>query len=107
MGVEVDNHSSNSRHNEDAELKTLENQFKSLQDEAQNLLQEKRSLQNEITELKKKASGLDNELRILRSPPLTWPTTMWSLPLVVVMLRPPLREESAPSMVLSPEPRLT
>lgn len=70
MGVEVDNHSSNSRHNEDAELKTLENQFKALQDEAQNLLQEKRSLQNEVTELKKKASGLDNELRILRSPPL-------------------------------------
>jgi len=70
MGVEVDNHSSNSRHSEDIELKNLENQFKSLQDEAQNLLQEKRSLQNEITELKKKASGLDNELRILRSPPL-------------------------------------
>jgi len=70
MGVEVDNHSSNSRHSEDIELKNLENQFKSLQDEAQNLLQEKRSLQNEVTELKKKASGLDNELRILRSPPL-------------------------------------
>jgi len=70
MGVEVDNHSSNSRHSEDIELKNLENQFKSLQDDAQNLLQEKRSLQNEVTELKKKASGLDNELRILRSPPL-------------------------------------
>lgn len=70
MGVEVDNHSSNSRHSEDIDLKNLENQFKSLQDEAQNLLQEKRSLQNEVTELKKKASGLDNELRILRSPPL-------------------------------------
>jgi proteasome regulatory subunit len=70
MGTDVDNGSSELPGNEDSELRSLEQDFKELQDEAQRLLSERVHLENDLANIKKKASRLDEEVRILKSPPL-------------------------------------
>jgi proteasome regulatory subunit len=70
MGTDVDNSSSDIQVNEDSDLKSLEQDFKELQDEAQRLLSERVHLENDLANIKKRASRLDEEVRILKSPPL-------------------------------------
>lgn len=70
MGTEVDNGISEPIGNDDADLKSLEHDFKKLQDEAQRLLSERVHLENDLANIKKRASRLDEEVRILKSPPL-------------------------------------
>jgi len=70
MGTDVDNGSSDILGNEDSDLKSLEQGFKELQDEAQRLLSERVHLENDLANIKKRASRLDEEVRILKSPPL-------------------------------------
>ena len=70
MGTDVDNGSSELLGNEDSDLKSLEQDFKKLQDEAQRLLSERVHLENDLANIKKRASRLDEEVRILKSPPL-------------------------------------
>jgi proteasome regulatory subunit len=70
MGTEVDNGISEPIGNDDADLKSLEYDFKKLQDEAQRLLSERVHLENDLANIKKRASRLDEEVRILKSPPL-------------------------------------
>ena len=70
MGTDVDNGSSDILGNEDSDLKSLEQGFKELQEEAQRLLSERVHLENDLANIKKRASRLDEEVRILKSPPL-------------------------------------
>ncbi len=70
MGTDVDNSATDILGNEDSDLKSLEQDFKNLQDEAQRLLSERVHLENDLSNVKKKASRLDEEVRILKSPPL-------------------------------------
>lgn len=70
MGTDVDNGSPNLLGNEDSDLKSLEQDFKELQDEARRLLSERVHLENDLANIKKRASRLDEEVRILKSPPL-------------------------------------
>ena len=70
MGTEVDSGNSEPLGSDDTDLKSLEQDFKKLQDEAQRLLSERVHLENDLANIKKRASRLDEEVRILKSPPL-------------------------------------
>jgi proteasome regulatory subunit len=70
MGTEVDQGSSEPLNIDDNDLKSLELDYKQLQDEAQRLLSERVHLENDLANIKKRASRLDEEVRILKSPPL-------------------------------------
>ena len=70
MGSEVDTGGNEPLGTEDNDLKTLSQDFKKLQDEAQRLLSERVHLENDLANVKKRASRLDEEVRILKSPPL-------------------------------------
>ena len=70
MGTEVDSGNSEPFGSDDTDLKSLEQDFKKLQDEAQRLLSERVHLENDLANIKKRASRLDEEVRILKSPPL-------------------------------------
>jgi proteasome regulatory subunit len=54
----------------DEDLKKLEDDFKSLQDQTQDLINERAHMESEIRSLKKRANRLDEEVRSLKSPPL-------------------------------------
>ena len=70
MGSEVDAGGNEPIGSEDSDLKSLSQDFKKLQDEAQRLLSERVHLENDLANVKKRASRLDEEVRILKSPPL-------------------------------------
>ena len=70
MGTKVDNGKFEPIGTDDADLKSLEQDFKRLQDEAQRLLSERVHIENDLANIKKRASRLDEEVRILKSPPL-------------------------------------
>ncbi len=54
----------------DEDLKKLEDDFKNLQDQTQDLINERAHMEAEIRSLKKRANRLDDEVRSLKSPPL-------------------------------------
>jgi len=54
----------------DEDLKKLEEDFKNLQDQTQDLINERAHMESEIRSLKKRANRLDDEVRSLKSPPL-------------------------------------
>ena len=54
----------------DEDLKKLEDEFKNLQDQTQDLINERAHMESEIRSLKKRANRLDDEIRSLKSPPL-------------------------------------
>jgi len=54
----------------DEDLKKLEDDFKNLQDQTQDLINERAHMESEIRSLKKRANRLDDEVRSLKSPPL-------------------------------------
>ena len=56
--------------NNDEDLKKLEDDFKNLQDQTQDLINERAHMESEIRSLKKRANRLDDEIRSLKSPPL-------------------------------------
>lgn len=54
----------------DEDLKKLEDDFKNLQNQTQDLINERAHMESEIRSLKKRANRLDEEVRSLKSPPL-------------------------------------
>ena len=64
MGTEVDQGSSEPLNIDDNDLKSLELDYKQLQDEAQRLLSERVHLENDLANVKKRASRLDEEVPV-------------------------------------------
>ena len=54
----------------DEDIKVLEEEFRALQDQTQDLINERAHMESEIRSLKKRANRLDEEVRSLKSPPL-------------------------------------
>jgi proteasome regulatory subunit len=54
----------------DEDIKLLEEEFRALQDQTQDLINERAHMESEIRSLKKRANRLDEEVRSLKSPPL-------------------------------------
>tara|TARA_B100000886_G_scaffold63830_1_gene39837 strand:+ start:3047 stop:4312 length:1266 start_codon:yes stop_codon:yes gene_type:complete len=70
MVGEVETPTKNLKSSTEEELKILEEDFKSLQDQTQDLINERAHMESEIRSLKKRANRLDEEVRSLKSPPL-------------------------------------
>ena len=70
MVGEVDTPSKDIKSSNEEELKKLEDEFRALQDQTQDLINERAHLESEIRTLKKRANRLDEEVRSLKSPPL-------------------------------------
>ena len=54
----------------DEDIKLLQEEFRALQDQTQDLINERAHMESEIRSLKKRANRLDEEVRSLKSPPL-------------------------------------
>jgi len=70
MGTEVEQKAPSRAPPHEDELKSLELAYSDLQDQAQNLINERSQLESDIRNLKKRAQRLDDEVRLLKSPPL-------------------------------------
>ena len=70
MGTEVEQSASSRSLAPDDEIKSLEDAYSSLQDQAQNLINERSQMESDLRNLKKRAQRLDDEVRLLKSPPL-------------------------------------
>ncbi|RJU97730.1 MAG: AAA family ATPase [Candidatus Poseidoniales archaeon] len=70
MGTEVEQNAHSRAQPHEDEIKTLELAYSDLQDQAQNLINERSQLESDIRNLKKRAQRLDDEVRLLKSPPL-------------------------------------
>jgi len=70
MVGEVETPSNNLTSTAEEDLKQLEDDFKALQDQTQDLINERAHMESEIRTLKKRANRLDEEVRSLKSPPL-------------------------------------
>ena len=70
MVSEVDTPSKDMIISQDEDLKKLEEDFKKLQDQTQELIHERTHMESEVRSLKKRANRLDEEVRSLKSPPL-------------------------------------
>ncbi len=70
MVGEVDTPPKDIKSSNEEELKKLEDEFRALQDQTQDLINERAHLESEIRTLKKRANRLDEEVRSLKSPPL-------------------------------------
>ena len=70
MGTDVDQKTPSHQKSSEDEIKSLENAFSELQDQAQNLINERSQMESDIRALKKRAQRLDDEVRLLKSPPL-------------------------------------
>jgi len=70
MVGEVDTPSKDIKSSNEEDLKQLEDEFRILQDQTQDLINERAHLESEIRTLKKRANRLDEEVRSLKSPPL-------------------------------------
>lgn len=70
MVGEVGTPSKDIKSSSDEDLKVLEEEFRALQDQTQDLINERAHMESEIRSLKKRANRLDEEVRSLKSPPL-------------------------------------
>ncbi len=70
MVGEVEAPSKDIKTSADEEIKQLEDEFRALQDQTQDLINERANMESEIRSLKKRANRLDEEVRSLKSPPL-------------------------------------
>ena len=70
MVGEVGTPSKDIKSSSDEDLKILEEEFRALQDQTQDLINERAHMESEIRSLKKRANRLDEEVRSLKSPPL-------------------------------------
>ena len=70
MVGEVGTPSKDIKSSSDEDLKILEEEFRMLQDQTQDLINERAHMESEIRSLKKRANRLDEEVRSLKSPPL-------------------------------------
>lgn len=70
MGTEVEQKAPSRAPPQEDELKSLELAYSDLQEQAQNLINERSQLESDIRNLKKRAQRLDDEVRLLKSPPL-------------------------------------
>ena len=70
MVGEVETPTKNIKSSTEEEVKVLEEEFKLLQDQTQDLINERAHMESEIRSLKKRANRLDEEVRSLKSPPL-------------------------------------
>ncbi len=70
MVGEVGTPSKDIKSSSDEDLKILEEEFRALQDQTQDLINERAHMESEIRSLKNRANRLDEEVRSLKSPPL-------------------------------------
>jgi len=70
MGTEGEQNAPSRAPPQEDEIKSLELAYSDLQDQAQNLINERSQLESDIRNLKKRAQRLDDEVRLLKSPPL-------------------------------------
>ena len=70
MGTDVEQNSPSRSIPQEDEIKNLEIAYSELQDQAQNLINERSQMETDIRSLKKRAQRLDDEVRLLKSPPL-------------------------------------
>tara|TARA_B100001248_G_scaffold261456_1_gene252719 strand:+ start:578 stop:1807 length:1230 start_codon:yes stop_codon:yes gene_type:complete len=70
MVGDVDTPTKDVKASTEEDLKQLETDFKTLQDQTQDLINERAHMESEIRALKKRANRLDEEVRSLKSPPL-------------------------------------
>ena len=70
MVGEVDTPPKNLKSSNEEDLKQLEDDFRELQEQTQDLINERAHLESEIRSIKKRANRLDEEVRSLKSPPL-------------------------------------
>jgi proteasome regulatory subunit len=70
MGTEVEQKAPSRAPPQEDEIKSLELAYSDLQEQAQNLINERSQLESDIRNLKKRAQRLDDEVRLLKSPPL-------------------------------------
>ena len=70
MGTEAEQKAPSRAPPQEDEIKSLELAYSDLQDQAQNLINERSQLESDIRNLKKRAQRLDDEVRLLKSPPL-------------------------------------
>ena len=70
MVGDVDTPPNNLKSSNEEDLKQLEDDFRKLQEQTQDLINERAHLESEIRSMKKRANRLDEEVRSLKSPPL-------------------------------------
>ena len=70
MGTEVDRNSESVKNHRDDDLQKLEQDFRRLQEQTQELISERTHIESELRNVKKQAGRLEEEVRHLRSPPL-------------------------------------
>ena len=70
MVGDVDTPPNDLKSSNEEDLKQLEDDFRKLQEQTQDLINERAHLESEIRSMKKRANRLDEEVRSLKSPPL-------------------------------------
>ena len=70
MVGDVDTPPNDLKSSNEEDLKQLEDDFRKLQEQSQDLINERAHLESEIRSMKKRANRLDEEVRSLKSPPL-------------------------------------
>ena len=70
MGTEVERNSDSVSNNKDDDVKSLEQDFRRLQEKTQELISERTHIESELRAMKKQAGRLEEEVRHLRAPPL-------------------------------------
>ena len=70
MGTEVDRNSEPVKNHRDDDFQNLEQDFRRLQEQTQELISERTHIESELRSVKKQAGRLEEEVRHLRAPPL-------------------------------------
>ena len=70
MGTEVERNTDSVSNHKDDELKSLEQDYRRLQEKTQELISERTHIESELRTIKKQAGRLEEEVRHLRAPPL-------------------------------------
>ncbi len=70
MGTEVDRNSDSVKNHRDDDFQNLEQDFRRLQEQTQELISERTHIESELRSVKKQAGRLEEEVRHLRAPPL-------------------------------------
>ena len=70
MGTEVERNTDSASNHKDDELKSLEQDYRRLQEKTQELISERTHIESELRAIKKQAGRLEEEVRHLRAPPL-------------------------------------
>ena len=70
MGSEVERNSDSVKNHREDEFQKLEQDYRQLQEQTQELISERTHIESELRNIKKQAGRLEEEVRHLRAPPL-------------------------------------